>query len=139
MSTRRSTRSASRRDERGTGLFGSVFGVTAFLVFLLLAVQVAVALHARTAVGAAAYDAARVASGADGSTAAAEAGARSMLGEAGADTTFEWAVQGDDLVLRVRTPVPSILPASLRRPLGLDEVDRIVRIRRERVQPPVTP
>lgn len=135
MSTTRSTRSASRHGDAGTGVLGSIFGVTAFLVFLLFAVQVTVALHARTAVGAAAYDAVRIASGADGSVAAAEADARAVLGRAGDGATFEWTVTDDTVALRVRVPVPSIFPRSLRSPLGLDDVDRTVRLRRERLQP----
>ena len=45
--------------ERGAGLVGTVAGITVILVLLLFATQVLVDLYARSAVTAAAYDAAR--------------------------------------------------------------------------------
>ncbi|MDP8969034.1 MAG: hypothetical protein M3N52_00690, partial [Actinomycetota bacterium] len=66
----RSTRSAAD-GEAGTGLVSSLAGITAFLGFLLPAVQVLIHLYATSVVSAAAFDAARLASGASGADAAA--------------------------------------------------------------------
>jgi len=135
MSTTRSSRSASRRTEAGTGLIATVAGVTAFLVLLLLAVQVTYDLYATSAVSAAAYDAARVVAGADGGAAKvgeAEAGARRALGAYASRATFTWTLDGEAVQLRVVAANPGFLPATLRRPLGIDTVDRTVRLRVER-------
>lgn len=136
MSTTRSTRSgSSRRGERGIGLLGSVAGVAAFLGFLLFAVQVTYDLYATSAVTSAAFDAVRVVAGADGADAAradAEAHAREVLGGYGERVAFTWSADEDQVSLRVVATNPSFLPAALRRPLGIDTVDRTVRARVER-------
>ena len=105
------------------------------LVMLLLAVQVTYDLYASSAVSAAAYDAARIVAGSDGGPAAAttaEAAARRALGRYGSGVSFTWAVDDDNVELRVVAQNPSFLPAALRRPLGVDVVDRTVRVRTER-------
>lgn len=116
-------------------MISSIFGLFVVLVLLLLAVQVVYDLYATSAVTAAAYDAARVVAGADGgpgATAAAEDGARQALGRYGERLEFTWAI-GDDVVqLRVTARNPGFLPAAMRRPLGVDAVDRTVRLRTER-------
>jgi hypothetical protein len=97
-------------------------------------------LYATSVVTAAAFDAARVVAGADGSEAAAERQARELLdGYDAADLTFEWrytSTDGDavpDIVeLRVVARHPtSLLPA---RVVPYQEVDRTVRVRLERVR-----
>lgn len=134
MSTSRSAASAADR-ERGTGVISSIFGLLVVLVLLLLAVQVTYDLYASSAVTAAAYDAARVVAGSDGGPAAtgtAEAGARRSLGRYGERMSFTWSVDGDVVELHVVAQNPSFLPVGLRRPLGVDVVDRTVRVRTER-------
>jgi len=105
------------------------------LVLLLFAVQVTYDLYATSAVTASAYDAARVVAGSDGgpaAVAAAEESARASLGRYGTRVAFEWTA-GDDVVeLRVVARNPGFLPVALRQPLGLDVVDRTVRLRTER-------
>jgi hypothetical protein len=133
MSTSRSAASAAE-GERGTGVISSIFGLLVVLVLLLLAVQVTYDLYATSAVTAAAYDAARVVAGADGgpgAAAAAEDGARRSLGRYGEDVAFTWSVDDDAVELRVVARNPSFLPVALRRPLGIDVVDRTVRVRTE--------
>lgn len=126
-------------DEAGTGLIATVVGVMVFLVFLLLAVQVLFDLYARSAVGAAAFDAARVVAGSDaGATPAAQAdavlNARTVLGRYGQEAAFDWQVSANEVELTVSVRSPSLLPGLLARPLGLDQVSRSVIVRRELVR-----
>lgn len=132
MSTTRSVRSAA---EAGTGVISSVVGLFIVLLLLLLAVQVTYDLFATSALTASAYDAARVVAGSDGgptAVAAAEDDARRALGRYGARVAFTWTVSGDVVQLRVVARNPGFLPSSVRRPLGVDTVDRTVRLRVER-------
>jgi hypothetical protein len=118
-------------------VISSIFGLFVVLVLLLLAVQVVYDLYATSAVTAAAYDAARVVAGADGGPSAipvAEDGARQALGRYGERLEFSWAVDGDVVQLHVTATNPGFLPAAMRRPLGVDAVDRTVRLRTERVR-----
>ena len=116
-------------------MISSIFGLFVVLVLLLFAVQVVYDLYATSAVTAAAYDAARVVAGADGgpgATATAEEGARHALGRYGERLAFTWKLDDDVVELRVVARNPGFLPAGLRRPLGVDTVDRTVRLRTER-------
>ena len=141
MSTTRSTRSVTDRPPRlagddGTGLVSTVFGVAVFLIFLLLAVQVIFDLYARTTVTAAAYDAARTVAGADAAAtpaaqADAEDRARNLLGSYGSRVQFRWSIDTDEVTLTVHVHNPTLLPAMLTQPLGMDTIDRSVRVRRE--------
>lgn len=132
---RRSGRSgadAGRRSERGAGLIATVSGVTVFLAFLLFAVQLLFNLYATSAVTAAAYDAARLVAGSDGGdTTLAEDHARQVLGRYADRVTFEWSVDADDVALRVTARNPTFLLPALGGALGLDEIDRTVRVRVE--------
>lgn len=146
MSTLRSRRSArtegasrdATRGDEGAGLLGTSLGVFLFLVLLLVAVQVAFDLYARSAVGAAAFDAARAVAAAasvpgeetTASIEAAEARARAVLGGYGDGAEFEWEMSEDAVVLTVRVANPSMLPPALR--LGDRETERTVRMRMER-------
>lgn len=130
-----STRSADRlRDEAGTGLLGSIVGVTVFLVLLLFAVHLALNLYATSAVTSVAYDAARQVAGSDGGPEARERAERHAFGvldrmEPG-DLEFEWDVDRDDvLALTVRAHRPSPF---LHVPLPFQEVERTVTVRWER-------
>lgn len=95
-------------------------------------------LYARTSVTSAAYDAARIVAGADVAAedraALADERLRSLLGTFGRDNlrTVELQPDPDTVVLHVVADSPSVLPASLRRPLGLDTIERTVRVRIER-------
>ncbi len=120
--------------QRGAGLFSTIFGFTVFLFFVLFATQVMVALYARSTITAVAYDAARrVASGtpeADaGSRAAAQMGRRCPPGRC----SFDWSrSDADDIVLDVDVPPgPSLIPAIVRQPMGIDHVRRTFVVRRE--------
>jgi hypothetical protein len=121
-------------DERGAGLFSTLFGFTVFLFFILFATQVMVALYARSTVTAVSYDAARrVASGTPETDAEARAarqmGRRCPPGRC----SFDWSrSDADDVVLDVDVPPgPSLIPAVVRRPMGIDHVHRSFVVRRE--------
>lgn len=126
-------------DETGTGLLGSLVGVTIFLVLLLVSVQVLFDLYARSAVSAAVFDAARIVAGSDAAAnpsaeVDAEAGAREELGRYGAGASFRWDVTAEEVSLTVKVRSRSVLPAALASPLGLDVISRGAMVRRERVR-----
>ena len=130
------------RDDRGTGLIGTLAGVTVFLVLLLFAAQLLVNLYATSTVTAAAFDAARIVAGSEGgrdAEAGAERHARDLLGTAGESAAFEWTYDdvdgdgaGDRVRLRVQTPSPTnLLP---RLDLPFQHIDRTVTVRVERLR-----
>lgn len=128
--------------ERGAGLFGTIAGVTVFLAFLTIAVQILVNLHSASVVTSAAYDAARqvAAEGRrppldEGAKARAEAHARALLGRLGDDTEFEW-IEDDPAVVQLRVVArsPRFLLPVVDGALGLDEIDRTVTVRLEELQ-----
>jgi hypothetical protein len=128
-------RRPTARGDAGTGLIGTVAGVSIFLLFLLFSVHVRVRLYATSAMTSAAFDAARRVASADAvsrplAVRQAEADPRRALGSFGRDhTTFTWlAVDGDSVVLEVRGRPPSFLPVSG----WLGVIDRTVRVRTER-------
>ena len=121
-------------DERGAGLFSTLFGFTVFLFFVLFASQVMVALYARSSITAVAYDATRrVASGTP--EADAEARAAHQMGRRcpPGRCSFDWSrSDADDIVLDVDVPPgPSLIPAVVRRPMGIDHIRRTFVVRRE--------
>ena len=130
-----------RRADAGAGLISTVAGVVVFLVFLLFAVQLLFGLYATSAVNAVANDAATRAASADApAVERIEAEARESLGRVGAGASFRWSVDDADgdgvdetVVLEVVAETPRLLPASVGGALGLDEVRRTVRVRREEV------
>ncbi len=111
-----------------------------FLLFLLLAVQVIYSLYATSWVTAAAYDGARIAAGADltgdedAAHAAAEAHVVQVLGDYGRShlMPLRWVEHDDYEILVVRARNPSFLPRYLRAPMGLEEIERTARVRKER-------
>jgi Flp pilus assembly protein TadG len=128
--------------ERGAGLFGTIAGVTVFLAFLTVAVQILINLYSASVVTSAAYDAARqVASEGeaqpldDAAKDRAEAYARSLLGDIGDDTEFTW-IEDDPAVIQLRivTRSPRFLLPVVDGALGLDVIDRTVTVRVEEVQ-----
>lgn len=125
-----------RRDERGTGPISVWIGFVLFLGMLLFAVQALVDLYATSVVTSVAYDAARQVAGSDGGPSArtgAEGQARRLLGRFGSQVSFDWSGStADDVVLRVRGRVPSVLLPPQRGPLPFGSIDRTVRLRVER-------
>jgi hypothetical protein len=106
------------------------------VVLLLFAVQVLFNLYATSAVTAAAFDGARLAAGAGGDRAAAEAHVHEVLGgyadRPGFELTWGEDPAGDDVVLTVRAENPGFLPRAVRAPIGFDTIERTVRVRIER-------
>lgn len=131
---------AQPADETGTGLIASVVGVAVFLILMLLAVQVTFDLYGRSAVTAAALDAASAVAGANaGASSAAQAeatsNARAILGRYGAGATFSWQVSPQTVELTVSVHNPSLLPSFAASGLGLSRWSRSVVVRRELVRP----
>jgi hypothetical protein len=134
-------RPAADQPEAGTGLIASAAGLLVFLLLMLLAVQVLFDLYARSAVTAAAFDAARRVAGYEIATlppeqlataeADAEAQARNVLGRYAAETTFRWDVTATDVALRVMVRNRSVLPAALTRAMNIDTIDRTVQVHSE--------
>lgn len=117
--------------ERGAGLISTMAGVTAFLAFLTIAVQIVLDLYTTSVVTAATYDAARRAA-VGTPVAAAEAEARDLLGGAGRRATFTWDLDDPDVVsVRVVVPTQVVLLPVVSGVLGLDEVDRTITVRVE--------
>ncbi|MEI7592198.1 MAG: hypothetical protein WCK41_03145 [Actinomycetes bacterium] len=130
------------RSDRGAGLFGVIAGVTVFLAFLLMAVQLLVNLYAVSAVTSAAFDGAHIVAGhrfADRDFSSmqraqteAEAKVRAELGQFASQVTFDWSQSTDQAVaLRVRGRTPRFLLPGLGANLGFDRIDRTAHVRRE--------
>ena len=121
------------------GLVATTVGFCIFVVLLLFAMQVTLVLWKRSVLSADAYDAARIVAGSDaGATADSVADAddqlRSALGAAGATATIDWRVDADAVRLEVALHQPTLLPAMVATPLGLNRVSAGVLIRRERTR-----
>lgn len=123
----------SHRDEQGSGLLGTVLATGIFLLLMLLSVQVLTHLYATSVVEAAAYDAVQAVSARDGrGVAEAESHARGLLGRLSDGATFDWAADGDEVVLRLTAERRQALPAPLGERLGADRIEREFRMRVER-------
>ena len=120
------SRAVVRRGARATGVFGSAFGFTVFLVFLLFAVQLLFGLYVRTTVTAEAADLARRAAheGADrldeARLLAYGEQARSRLGSYADDAVFDFSLldadadgRHDTVVVHVDADLPNLLPSRL--------------------------
>ncbi|HEV8297038.1 MAG TPA: TadE/TadG family type IV pilus assembly protein [Acidimicrobiales bacterium] len=132
---------SARRRTCGSGLLGTVSGVGVFLLLLFFAVQLCVGLYARSAVTAAAYDAARSVAGYRGAESrvearrAAEEDFRRALGRFGTDNArLEWLEPDDPDVVRVRVvaDLPTLLPAAMVDAIGFGRTDRTLEVRVER-------
>lgn len=129
--------------DRGVGLISTAAGIIVFLLFLLLAVQLLFGLYAASTVTAVANDAAqRAAAHGAAPLEEIEQDARGMLGQVGESATFEWAEHdgdgdgdSDTVVLEVVATPPRFVPSSVGGLVGLDEVRRVVRVRREAFDP----
>lgn len=127
--------------QRGSGVFGTAFGLLVFLVLMLTSVQVLYALYSRSMVTNAAYDAARYVAGFDQIAQRYEAidvateRFRDRLGPTGETAVLDWQVDADDMVvLRVRAEGPSVLPEMFTNAFGVGGTNREVRVRVEREQ-----
>ena len=120
------TRPVARRGDRATGVFGSAWGFTVFMVFLLFAVQVLFGLHVRTTVTAVAADLAqRAANEGPGALEPARvdayrAEAVQRLGRYGERASFDFTLvdtdrdgRDDTVAVRVHAELPTLLPARL--------------------------
>lgn len=119
-------------DEAGVGLVSSVAGIIVFLAFLLFAAQVLVHLFATSYVNAAAFDAARLASGSAGNAVQAREHGMDVLGGfAGRVSTFDVAVGAQSVTVHVQARSPALLPATFGRVFNTSSIDRRVTLRRE--------
>lgn len=133
-----STATSRRVDQAGVGIISSLIGFLVFACLLLLAVQVAFDLYARSTLGAVAADAARIVAGSDaGATAQsvsdAEAAARAELGGEGRVARFQWTVGPQDVAVTISVPPTRFLPAAVTGAVGLADVSGGARVRLERV------
>jgi hypothetical protein len=110
-------------------------GIALTLALLFVAAQTLVHLYASSAVAAAAYDAARLASGSRPlAPADAVAHGRAVLGSfAGHVEVFTVTVDDDTVRARVVASSPALLPRVFGHVAGLDTIDRSVTVRRERL------
>ncbi len=119
-------RATGTHGDRATGVFGTSFGFTVVMIFLLFAVQIIFGLYTRTTVTAVASDlAARVATEGPGAftddrLAFYQAEADRRLGSYADDATFEFTLIDvdadgiDDTVsVRVEADLPTLLPSRL--------------------------
>ena len=120
------TDAVARRSDRATGVFGTTFGFTVVMVFLLFAVQILFGLYARTTVTAVASDLVRRAAN-EGPTALEpervgfyEDEARRRLGSYADDAVFAFALVDvdadgidDTVTVRVEADLPTLLPSRL--------------------------
>ena len=95
LARRISTVRALVSGDRGEGLVITVAGMVVFLVLLFAACQILLGLYARSTTNAAAFDAARIASGDAGSEDAAESHVHSLLGSNVQTVTVDKDVPGD--------------------------------------------
>lgn len=111
---------------RGTGVFGTTFGFTVVMIFLLFAVQILFGLYTRTTVTAVASDLAqRAANEGRGAfepdrIAFYESEARRRLGRYADDAVFEFSLTDadadgtdDTVAVRVVADLPTLLPSRL--------------------------
>ncbi len=140
------SRTVAARGDRATGVFGSTFGFTVVMVFLLFAVQLLFGLYARTTVTAVAADLAQRAAneGATGfgpdAQASYEAEAHRRLGRYADDATFEFRLDdadrdgaADSIAVHVVAALPTLLPRRLV-PGSPASFSRTIRARLEAVQ-----
>ncbi|MDE0802205.1 MAG: hypothetical protein OSA99_02670 [Acidimicrobiales bacterium] len=114
----------ARRGDRGTGVFGTTFGFTVFLIFLLFTVQLLFGLYVRTTVTAVATDLARDAANEGPASVAPDRAAfyrdeaRRRLGGYADDATFEFTLidadadgRDDTVAVHVDASLPTLLPS----------------------------
>lgn len=133
-----------RRGDRGTGLVGSLAGLTVVLLFMTFAAQVLLGLYATSTLRATLHDAASRA--ADQRSSQPDLGrlaarAEASLGEMGDRTTITLQLvdeDGDgaaDVVVGHAVAVPPrLVPPSIGGMIGFDQIDVAVRVRIERLR-----
>lgn len=104
-----------------------------FLAFLLFAAQILVHLFASSFVNAAAFDAARLASGSAGVSedAASEHGLAVLGSYSSRVSAFSVDISAEQVNVRVQADSPALLPAAFGRVLGTASIDRTISLRRE--------
>ena len=122
---------AGLHEESGAGLVSTLAGVLVFLFFVLLAAQVLVHLFATSYVNAAAFDAARLASGTVSAAAAREHGLGVLGSFSSRVSAFDVEVGATAVTVRVRADSPALVPGVMGRGLGAASIDRTVTVRRE--------
>lgn len=127
--------------DRGAGAVSTIAGFTAFLAFLLLAVQLLTNLYATSVVTSATYDGARLAAESDGGhldpgvRRDIEGHVRDLLGDYGERASFDWSGSDAEVVrLRVEIDNPSLMLRSLPADLPFTHVDRTATVRVEQLQ-----
>lgn len=131
-------------DDRGTGLIGSLAGITVVILFMALSAQVLLGLYATATVKATLADAASRAANQRVGQPDLDALARqaeASLGEMGERTTVTLTLADDDgdgqpdvVIGRAISTPPHLVPRSLGNPVGLDQIDVSVHVRIERVR-----
>ena len=121
--------------ESGAGLVSTLAGLVVFLFFLLFATQILLHLLSSSFVHAAAFDAARIASGTgEISPAAARSHGLSVLGSLGGQVSrFDVTVGESTVTVVVEATSPALVPATVGRALGMASIRRSVSVRRELV------
>ncbi|CAN5171976.1 hypothetical protein BH24ACT1_BH24ACT1_10700 [soil metagenome] len=140
----KTTSNRSSNGEAGTGLIGSIVGVTVFLVLLLFAVHLVLNLYGTSVVTAAAFDAARLRAGGVGEAVSETEAERHVLdllegyGERGL-LELSWSYPDTDgdgevdvVALRVMATHPTDLLAGIRFPF--QQIDRTISVRMERLR-----
>ena len=121
------------RDEGGAGLIALPWGVLAYLMFLMLAVQVAVHFYSASVVTAVGHDATRRAAFGGGDSAAiaeAERWLRSRIGAAVSIERLDWSSTGEIVALELSARPPTLLiDASAL--IGQRNIERRFEMRRE--------
>lgn len=141
-------RAVAGRSDRATGVFGSTFGFTVVMVFLLFSVQLLFGLYTRTTITAVATDLAQRAANegsaslGPGRVASYRAEARRRLGSYADDAVFELTLVDNDadgvddtVAVRVVANLPTLLPTRLV-PTSPTRFTRTVRARLEVFQEP---
>lgn len=120
---------AGRTEERGVGVISSSLGFLMAMTFLLMGVHVVLALHVRTIVRAAAWDAARaVARDPAHDRAAGEDRITTLIG--GLEPQLHWSDgQGGSLQLEVTVRRPGLVPFGVLSDLATTRA--VVEVRRE--------
>ncbi len=125
------SRRPPRHREDGAGLISTSIGTLMLMLLLGSALHVLLALHTRTLVGAAAWDAARARAGKHPATKSeARARVNAMLGGLHPTTEFD-DTNADEIVVTVTAKSPGMLPGVTSLD-GLRLVKRTVHIRREK-------
>ena len=136
-----------RHGDRATGVFGTTFGFTVFLIFLLFTVQLLFGLYVRTTVTAVATDLAQQAANEGPASVGPERvgfyedEARRRLGDYADDATFEFTLidadsdgRDDTVAVHVDAALPTLLPARWV-PGSPTSFQRTMRARLEEFQP----